>query len=202
MDFFIHGFLVGFAIAAPFGPIGALCLRRGLMEGWKYALASGLGAALADGVYGSIGAFGLTAVSDTLSGFSSLLSFFGGLMLIRMGVKSFTSSFADSKREASGGLLRATAVTFVLCLTSPVTIGLFIAAFAGLGFVAESRDYATGATLASGVFLGSLAMWIILSPVIHVLGTRMTSRHLRWIGYTSGTILTTFGFIAVQRVVL
>ena len=70
MDFslFFKGLLLGFSIAAPVGPIGVLCIRRTLAEGRSAGLATGLGAASADAIYGSIAAFGLTAVSGFLVG--------------------------------------------------------------------------------------------------------------------------------------
>jgi hypothetical protein len=56
-----RGFLLGFSIAAPVGPIGVLCIRRTLAQGLAAGLVSGLGAATADAIYGSIAAFGVTA---------------------------------------------------------------------------------------------------------------------------------------------
>ena len=46
--FLLNGIAVGFAIAAPVGPIGTLCIRRSLEGGFFAGLAIGLGAALAD----------------------------------------------------------------------------------------------------------------------------------------------------------
>ncbi|MFN8566458.1 MAG: hypothetical protein U0Z44_02805 [Kouleothrix sp.] len=43
-----RGLLIGFSIAAPVGPIGALCIRRTLANGRAAGLLSGLGAATAD----------------------------------------------------------------------------------------------------------------------------------------------------------
>ena len=36
------GLLMGFAIAAPVGPIGVLCIRRTLAEGWLTGFLTGL----------------------------------------------------------------------------------------------------------------------------------------------------------------
>jgi threonine/homoserine/homoserine lactone efflux protein len=44
---FFKGVVIGFAIAAPVGPIGVLCIRRTLAEGRVSGLISGLGAATA-----------------------------------------------------------------------------------------------------------------------------------------------------------
>ena len=66
--FFLRGLMIGFSIAAPVGPIGVLCIRRTLTEGRISGLISGLGAATADALYGSIAAFGLTFISNILIG--------------------------------------------------------------------------------------------------------------------------------------
>ena len=48
----LKGITIGFAIAAPVGPIGVLCIRRTLAEGRTSGFVSGLGAASADVIYG------------------------------------------------------------------------------------------------------------------------------------------------------
>ena len=54
----LQGLIMGFAIAAPVGPIGVLCIRRTLAHGRLAGLISGLGAASADAVYGAVAGFG------------------------------------------------------------------------------------------------------------------------------------------------
>ena len=63
MELLVRGLLIGFAIAAPVGPIGLLCIQRTLAYGRLTGLATGLGAASADAVYGMVAGFGLTAIS-------------------------------------------------------------------------------------------------------------------------------------------
>jgi threonine/homoserine/homoserine lactone efflux protein len=50
---------IGFFIALPVGPIAILCIRKTLFNGFLSGFISGLGAALADGIYGFIAACGL-----------------------------------------------------------------------------------------------------------------------------------------------
>ena len=71
------------------GPIGVLCIRRTLAGGFRLGLVSGLGAASADAVYGSIAAFGLTALSDVLVRQQVALRFLGGAFLCYLGVRTF-----------------------------------------------------------------------------------------------------------------
>lgn len=63
---FLKGLMIGLAIAAPVGPIGILCIQRSLHDGFKIGFMTGIGAALADGTYGLIAGFGLTAISTLL----------------------------------------------------------------------------------------------------------------------------------------
>ncbi|MEM8504854.1 MAG: LysE family transporter [Cyanobacteria bacterium P01_D01_bin.1] len=87
----LKGMVMGLAIAAPVGPIGLLCIRRTLDKGRLVGLLSGCGAATADGLYGMVAAFGLTAVSDFLVEYSDWLRIGGGLFLCYLGITTFFS---------------------------------------------------------------------------------------------------------------
>ena len=67
---FIKGLVFGFILAAAVGPMWVLCFRRTIASGPLVGLVSGMGIATADGIYGAIAAFGLTAVSGFLLGHS------------------------------------------------------------------------------------------------------------------------------------
>ena len=87
----VRGFILGFAIAAPVGPIGLLCIQRTLNQGQLVGLASGLGAATADAFYGAVAAFGLTLiVSAFLIEQQFWLALVGGLFLRDLGVRTFS----------------------------------------------------------------------------------------------------------------
>jgi threonine/homoserine/homoserine lactone efflux protein len=91
LAFFLKGFLIGISIAAPVGPIGLLTIRRTLAFGRIAGFMSGLGAASADAIFGSIAAFGITAISSVLIGAKVYLGVIGGLFLIYLGWQTFTS---------------------------------------------------------------------------------------------------------------
>ena len=59
---FYRGIVLGLMIAAPVGPIGLLCIRRTLQKGLLIGLATGLGAACADTVFGAVAALGVSAI--------------------------------------------------------------------------------------------------------------------------------------------
>ena len=154
---FLKRLIIGFAIAAPVGPIGVLCIRRTLAEGRTTGFVSGLGAATADAMYGATAAFGLTLITDFLLGGASWLRLVGGVFLLYLGIKTFLARPAEKAAETrGGGLLRAYSSTLFLTLTNPTTILSFVAVFAGLRLVGGAGGF-TAAVLVLGVFLGSAA---------------------------------------------
>jgi threonine/homoserine/homoserine lactone efflux protein len=216
---FLTGLLLGLSIAAPVGPIGILCIRRTLSMGQWVGLVSGLGAATADGFYGCVAGFGLTAIADFLTHQSMGLRIVGGLFLCYLGITTFVSQPAAETTETHStapianttdttgegnartplprSLLAAYSSTLALTLTNPATIFSFAAMFAGLGLVEGGRDFASSGILVLGVFLGSALWWFFLSGAVSLLRSRFTPTGMRWLNRLSGTILLAFGIVAL-----
>jgi threonine/homoserine/homoserine lactone efflux protein len=198
LSFLIKGFIIGFSIAAPVGPIGVLCLRRTLAEGRTSGLVSGLGAATADAIYGSIAGFGLTFISGFLVSQHMWLRLIGGIFLCYLGVRTILAKPADQEALAKGiGLLGAYASTFFLTLTNPMTILCFGAIFAGLGLGGASGNYGSAGALVLGVFLGSALWWLVLSGGVGLLRTRFNPHGLQWVNRISGAVIAGFGALAL-----
>ena len=200
MSFFVKGVVIGFSIAAPVGPIGVLCIRRTLASGPAAGVVSGLGAAVADAVYGCIAGFGLTFISTFLVSQRMWLQLFGGVFLCWLGVRTFLavpSAPAADTVAGREGLLGAFASTFVLTLTNPMTILSFVAVFAGLGLADTGGDYVSAAILVAGVFIGSAAWWLLLSGGVGMLRRRFDERGLLWVNRISGALITAFGIAAL-----
>ena len=192
---FVQGLILGLSIAAPVGPIGVLCIRRTLAEGRTTGFVSGLGAATADALYGSIAGFGLTLVSGLLIAQQIWLKLLGGTFLLYLGLKTFFTSTTHKLEESkTRGLISAYTSTLFLTLTNPITILSFTAIFAGLG-ITENGSYSTAGTLVAGVFTGSALWWMLLSGGVSLIRSRFRERELRWINRLSGTIITVFGIL-------
>jgi threonine/homoserine/homoserine lactone efflux protein len=86
MEHLLKGIAIGFANAAPVGPINLLCLRRSLGDGRRVGFVSGLGAAAADTTYGAIAAVGLTTVAAFLVGHRFWRQSLGSLFLLALGL--------------------------------------------------------------------------------------------------------------------
>lgn len=195
---FLRGLLIGFSIAAPVGPIGVLCIRRTLVYGRWVGLATGLGAATADAVYGGVAGFGITVISLLLLSHQAIIRLVGGIFLCYLGIRTFTAEPADREPGAEGAtLLRAYTSAVALTLTNPTTILSFIAIFAGAGAGTAKHPGTAAAILVPGVLLGSALWWVILSSVVGALRAKVTHERLRWVNRLSGTILAVFGLVAL-----
>jgi threonine/homoserine/homoserine lactone efflux protein len=201
VSFLLRGFVIGFSIAAPVGPIGILCIRRTLSDGWRSGLVSGLGAATADALYGCIAGFGLAFISNFLVSQQVWMRLIGGAFLCYLGLKTLLAE--PAKQAALGkdkGLLGDYASTFLLTLTNPMTIISFAAIFAGLGLAGTRGNYGSAGILVLGVFCGSALWWFLLSGGVGLFRARFNPASLRWVNRISGVIIIGFGLFALVSI--
>ena len=195
MIFFLKGLLFGFLLAATVGPMWVLCFRRTVAQGALAGFVSGMGIAVADGLYGTVAAFGLTAISGFLLQHRFWIGLTGGIFLLYLGVTTMLAKpTLDGKAEEKVSHAKAFLSTLGLTLANPPTILAFAAIFAGLGLV--TSDYATAALVVFGVFLGSASWWIALALGAGWLRARIGPALLRAINIVSG--LSILGFAAWQ----
>ncbi len=197
---FISCTVVGLSIAAPVGPIGVLCIRRALFGGWKLGLATGLGAAVADALYGCVAALGLDALTRVLIRGSGYLGIIGGVFLVVIGVRTWRSKPPPGTGDPTTpvDLLRALGSTVVLTLANPATILSFAALFVGFG-VGTSIPRTAIPIWIAGVFAGSAAWWLLLSVGVSGLRRHFEPHWLRTINRLSGVVLVGFGINALIR---
>ncbi|MGD8740853.1 MAG: LysE family transporter [Desulfobacterales bacterium] len=199
---FIKGFVIGFSIAAPVGPIGILCIQRTLSEGNIQGLATGMGAATADALYGFIAAFGLTFISNFLVDQSIWFRIIGGLFLCYLGIRAFLRKFQEQTVAVPNStILSAYGTTFFLTLTNPMTILFFAGIFAGLGIVSESIHYASAGLMVIGVFSGSGAWWLLLSGATGIFRNKISGGKLALVNKISGFIILLLGVVAILSAV-
>lgn len=187
---FAQSLLIGLSIAAPVGPIGLLVIQRTLQRGSVVGLATGLGAAAADALYGAVGAFGVSWIIDALTGARVPLALGGGAFLLWLAWRIWHSKPAEKAAQAGGaGLLSCFAGTFVLTLSNPATIFSFIAVFGTLGArLAVSSPW----TMIAGVLVGSALWWLLLSALVGRLRSRFDARAQAIVNRASALLLAGF----------
>jgi threonine/homoserine/homoserine lactone efflux protein len=195
------GGLAGFIIAAPVGPVGVFCVQRTLNNGRLSGLAAGLGAAVADAVYGCIAAFGLSLISRWLEQHEMLFRFVGGLFLCYMAWRMLNAARHPTPSAAPvparrDGLIAGFVSTFILTVTNPITIVAFLGIFAFFGMSDKMAAW-----LVLGVFLGSAIWWLSLAGLAGAFRHRLREgTGLRWINGMSGLLILGFGLYGIGSV--
>ncbi|MDX2110027.1 MAG: LysE family transporter [Verrucomicrobiota bacterium] len=193
------GIGIGLAVAAPVGPVGILCIRRALAHGTLVGFASGLGAAVADGVYGGVAAFGLSTISDFLIKGDFWFSVIGGVLLFYFGWRTYHSKPVEKSIEIRGDTLVATFLgTLAITMTNPATILGFILLFASLN-MGTGNDFKSATVLVTGIFLGSALWWLLLSMGVGYFRTKLSNGWMILINRVSGIIIAVCGLAAFVR---
>jgi len=191
----LYGFAIGFAVAAPIGPVGLLCIRRSIADGRLVGFVTGLGAAVADSFMALIAAIGVTTILSFLSGHKPAFQLLGGLILLGMGVAAMR---AKPPTRAEGPLhapsvLAAFLSTIVLTLANPLTIASLLGIFTAFGVSLRTEGWFAPSWLVLGVFLGSTVWWLILSWFADWFGRKLNTHLLKTINIITGLFLLAFG---------
>jgi len=197
MNLFVKGLIVGFCLAAPVGPIAAICVQRTISKRLISGVLSGLGAAVADAVYGAIAAFGATIISEFIIAERNWLQRIGGAILILLGLRLiFFTKLEERKNGATNrGLFGDFLSTFVLTLTNPMTFVAFAAIFTTMGIGAVRGHSILTAELVGGVFAGSALWWLILSGASFLLRHHFDFRKLAAINKATGVFVIAVGVL-------
>jgi threonine/homoserine/homoserine lactone efflux protein len=195
------GTLVGFAIAIPVGPMGLICIQRTLAHGRLSGLVSGSGAAVADALLASIGAFSITVIFSFITDHKSLLEILGGFLLLFLGVMSLISKQKEAELKIDSTLNRVEEFlsSFVLTITNPLSAFSFFVAFAAVSSrIGDGITFA--ATFVSGVFIGSCLWWIFLTYVTDKIAHKITSEHIKKINKGFAWVISLFGLAILLSV--
>ena len=211
VSLFLKGLIVGFCLAAPVGPIAALCVQRTISKRLLSGLVSGLGAAVADAVYGAVAAFGATMISEFLISERSWMQRLGGVILIFMGLRLFLAKPVGGEEEEvrlgdrvepgadrkvdGRGLMGDFLSTLFLTLTNPMTFVAFAAVFTTMGIGAVRGHPILTTELVGGVLLGSALWWLILCAGAHALRRHCDYRKLTVINRGTGVFVIGVGVV-------
>lgn len=192
------GLIIGFAMSAPVGPIGLLCIQRTLSYGLLTGFIAGLGAATADALLGGMAGFGLTFIGGFITGHQRILRFLGGLFLIYLGIHIFRSTPAHHAAQAQRrGLWGTYLSTLLLTISNPMTIIAYTAVFSGFADIESMESTSLILSLIGGIFLGSALWWFILSFGMSLVRTRLTYRTIEHINKTSAVVIIALGIIVL-----
>ena len=140
LDFIFKGIVIGIIASAPMGPVGILCIQRTLNKGRWYGFVTGIGAACSDIVYAMFTGLGMSFVMDFVNNAQNkfYLQISGSLLLLVFGVYCFKSNPMKNMHKSSnkqGTLFHNGLTAFLVTLSNPLIVFLFMATYAQFAFV-------------------------------------------------------------------
>ena len=198
------GVAVGLVLAIPVGPTAILCMRRTLQRGPAFGFATGLGASLADALYGGAAAYGISAISGFLRQHDVTVRLAGGIFMLVMAVRLFMAHGLPKKEVVAsnpGHAIGALISGFFLTVTNPMTMFGFVTVFTSLHWVDVVKTDFAG-LLVLGVTLGSALWWMILTLGIVRLQHRLTENSMHRVNLFAGILLAIFGLFTLVVVAL
>ncbi len=197
--FFVKAVILGFAIAAPLGPVNILVMQRTLTSGRKIGWLSGAGAAAADGLYAAAAVSGLSLMAAFLANNQAWLQVAGGIILVLLGTRVVVAHVSTKAAEPPArGHVSAFASMFLFNLLSPVTIATYAGAIAGMSAVWRTTGgFLQPAMIVMGVTCGSL-LWVTIWILgAHKLKAILSERWLRGVNLIVGVALGALGALAL-----
>ena len=201
LDFIFKGIIIGVIASAPMGPVGILCIQRTLNKGRWYGFVTGIGAALSDIVYALFTGLGMSFVMDFVNNAQNkfYLQIFGGILLLVFGVYCFKSNPMKNMHKSSnkqGTLLHNGITAFLVTLSNPLIVFLFMATFAQFAFVVPDMPIEMGVGYLSIVF-GAVLWWVGLTWLIDKIRGKCDTNGILIINKVIGSVVIIFSLIAL-----
>lgn len=192
MECLLKGFLIGLIFGVPAGAVGALTVQRTITNGFKAGIFTGMGSSVADVFYASVGAFGITVISNFILKNQTVINIIGGILIAAMGI----SMFMKTPEKAEGNTVVKSIPKMLLSslsvgITNPAAVLSFVFAFSFFG-INGTLDMSDGIFLVLGVFAGTMLWWTALAGITAVFRNKFRDNGIKKLNIVFGTILIIF----------
>jgi len=192
------GILVGICASIPLGPVGVVCVQQTVNRGRLAGFASGYGAAVADTLFATIAFLSLSVILDFIDAHRQIIQIVGGAILIGLGIITFVRNAIKKFRRDR--LKRANyaqdfVYIFLLTLTNPLSIFIFLTLFAAFGVHERSTQLEVLIPTLLGVHLGASAWWYFLTYLVSRFQSFFRLRQIWWFNKIAGGVIIVLGVI-------
>jgi len=200
----IAGLSLGLFVAAQVGPVSLLCIRTSARSGFRAGASIGLGAAVIDLFYATLGVLGAATVIG-LTPVRLALGVAGTVVLAVMGLGTLRAASrirlgAETTNEVDVPA-HAFRTGLIVTASNPLTVLSWAAIFGAAATASLLGNWQDAVVLLVGVAIGSATWFLGLAVVSSRAGRRMGPRTLGVIDTVSGVGLLAFAAILGIRTV-
>lgn len=201
LDFIFKGLLIGIISSAPMGPVGILCIQRTLNKGRWYGFVTGLGAAISDTIYALIVGLGMSFIMKPLQNptYQLILQISGSVLLLLFGIYCFKSNPMKKMHQSSntkGSIFHNGLTAFLVTISNPLIIFLFMATFAQFALVQPDRPFEMIVGFAC-IPAGALLWWYGLTWLVDKIRGKFDVNGVLIINKVIGSVVILFSIIVL-----
>jgi threonine/homoserine/homoserine lactone efflux protein len=203
IEILLKGIILGLAVSMPPGPIGIVLINRTIKRGMPSGFFSGLGMASADTLLALLAGIGFTVIVSFINKERFIISVIAGLIIAGVGLKVYLSNPVKDMRNreiANKSLWRDFYSVFVLSISNPYTIFIFVAFFSGVHINGNVKPELVPFFLIPGVLVGTISWWFFLSYFVSRFKKKIRLRLIVRINKVAGIIITVIGAIVLLSV--
>lgn len=195
-----RGITIGVMVSAPMGPIGVLCIQRTLNKGRWSGVVTGLGASLSDLVYALLTGLGMSIVIDFIEANESLIQIGGSLVLVIFGIYLYRQNPAKNihrQSNAKNTFTQDFATAFLLTLSNPLILFLFIGLFARLNFFVPESTMGVYVAGYFSIVVGAIIWWLTITYFINKVRNKFNLRSLWLINRGIGIVIIVMSIVGL-----
>ena len=199
----LKGILLGLTVSMPLGPIGIILINRTIKRGMLSGFFSGLGLATADTLLALLAGVGFTVIISFIKEERFIISIIAGLIIIGVGLKVFLSNPVKdirNREKTDKSLWRDYYSVFVLSISNPYTIFIYVAFFSGIQINGNVKPELVPFILVPGVLIGTIGWWFFLSYFVSRFKKKIRLRLIVRLTKIAGIIILIIGIIVLLSV--
>jgi len=199
----LKGILLGLTVSIPLGPIGIILINRTIKRGMLSGFFSGLGLATADTLLALLAGVGFTVIISFINKERFIISIIAGLIIIGVGLKVFLSNPVKdirNREKTDKSLWRDYYSVFVLSISNPYTIFIYVAFFSGIQINGNVKPEMVPFFLVPGVLIGTIGWWFFLSYFVSRFKKKIRLRLIVRLTKIAGIIILIIGIIVLLSV--
>jgi threonine/homoserine/homoserine lactone efflux protein len=203
IEVLLKGIILGLTVSMPLGPIGIILINRTIKRGLLSGFFSGLGLATADTLLALLAALGFTVIIGFINEERFIISIIAGLIIIGIGLKIFLSNPVKdirNREKANKSLWRDYYSVFVLSISNPYTIFIFVAFFSGVHINGNIKPQLVPFFLIPGVLIGTITWWFFLSYFVSRFKKKIRLRVIVRLNKVAGVVVVIIGIIVLLSV--
>jgi threonine/homoserine/homoserine lactone efflux protein len=195
---FLKALVLGVGVSAPPGPNAMLMINRTLRRGHFSGFMTGMGVATADTIFAIIAGLGLSYIISFVNQQSFYIKIIAGLIVAAIGLKLFFSNPVPDIRGKMRDSMKSSPFhdylsVFMLALTNPFSIFIFIALFPGMNINFSGSGLLIPLVIITGIFTGASLWWFSFSWIVNHFSRSMRLRSVVTLTRISGAVIITIG---------